>query len=71
MLVAFLVHELTTPDPVVDLRVFKLRTYASRVFLMTVLGFVLYGSMVLVPIFCKRCSDIRQLLLESPWRPAG
>ncbi|MCU1275944.1 MAG: drug resistance transporter, EmrB/QacA subfamily [Bryobacterales bacterium] len=64
MLVVFLIHELTTPDPVVDLRVFKLRTYASGVFLMTVLGFVLYGSMVLVPIFL-------QTLLGYPSATAG
>jgi energy-coupling factor transporter transmembrane protein EcfT len=36
---------------VVHLRVFQVRTYSAGVFLMTVLGFVLYGSMLLVPIF--------------------
>ena len=35
-LVALIVHELTTNDPVVDLRVFKERSYAVGVFLMTV-----------------------------------
>src|SRR5581483_10785554 len=45
MLVLFVVHELSTRDPVVHLRVFKLRTYSAGVFLMTILGFVLYGSM--------------------------
>src|SRR6266516_7399123 len=48
-LVALLVHELTTGDPIVDLRVFKARSYAVGVFLMTIVGFVLYGSMVLMP----------------------
>ena len=43
-LVALIVHELRTDEPVVDLRVFKARTYAVGVFLMTILGFVLYGS---------------------------
>src|SRR5712664_431452 len=33
-LVALVIHELTTDDPVVDLRVFKVRTYAVGVFLM-------------------------------------
>ena len=37
----------------VDLRVFKLRSYAVGVFLMTTLGFVLYGSMVLLPIMLQ------------------
>jgi len=45
--------EMRARDPVVGLRVFKLRTYSAGVFLMTVLGFVLYGSMLLVPIFLQ------------------
>ena len=39
-----------TDEPIVDLRVFKERSYAVGVFLMTVVGFVLYGSMVLLPV---------------------
>ena len=46
------------------LRVFKNRTYAAGVFLMTVLGFVLYGSMLLLPIFL-------QTLLGYPALDAG
>jgi len=52
-LVAFVVHELRTSDPVLHLRVFKERTYATGVFLMTTLGFVLYGSLVLLPLFLQ------------------
>jgi DHA2 family multidrug resistance protein len=52
-IVAFIVRELKTRDPVVHLRVFKDRTYAAGVFLMTMLGFVLYGSMLLLPIFLQ------------------
>jgi DHA2 family multidrug resistance protein len=57
-------HELTTEDPVVDLRVFKERSYAVGVFLMTVVGFVLYGSLVLLPIML-------QTLLGYPSLQAG
>jgi len=39
--------------PVVDLHVFKNRSYATGVFLMTVLGFVLYGSTTLVPLLLQ------------------
>jgi DHA2 family multidrug resistance protein len=63
-LVALVVHELTTEHPIVDLRVFKARSYAVGVFLMTVLGFVLYGSMVLLPIML-------QTLLGYPPLQAG
>ncbi|HEY9140381.1 MAG TPA: DHA2 family efflux MFS transporter permease subunit [Bryobacteraceae bacterium] len=52
-LVIFVAHEFSTRDPVVRLRVFKERTYAAGVFLMTVLGFVLYGSLLLLPIFLQ------------------
>src|SRR3954464_7023360 len=52
-IVALIVHELTTDNPIVDLRVFKARSYAVGVFLMTVLGFVLFGSMVLLPIMLQ------------------
>src|SRR5262245_7892170 len=53
MLTLFIVHELRTTDPVIRLRVFKERTYATGVFLMTTLGFVLYGSLVLLPLFLQ------------------
>lgn len=63
-LIAFLVREWTAAEPVIDLRVFKLRTYATGVFLMTTLGFVLYGSLVLLPIML-------QTLLGYPSLQAG
>ena len=63
-LAAFLAHELRVEHPVVDLRVFRLRTYATGVFLMTMVGFVLYGSLVLLPIFL-------QTLLGYPSLQAG
>ncbi len=52
-LVAFVIRELTNEHPIVDLRVFRVRTYATGVFMMTVLGYVLYGSTVLLPIFLQ------------------
>ncbi|MFL6436115.1 MAG: DHA2 family efflux MFS transporter permease subunit [Terriglobales bacterium] len=50
---AFVIRELTTEHPIVDLSIFRIRTYATGVFLMTVLGFVLYGSTVLVPLLLQ------------------
>jgi MFS transporter, DHA2 family, multidrug resistance protein len=52
-LVVFVIYELVVEHPVVNLRVFKERTYSAGVFLMTVLGFVLYGSLVILPIFLQ------------------
>jgi DHA2 family multidrug resistance protein len=62
--VAFIAREWMAREPVVDLRVFKLRTYSTGVFLMTTLGFVLYGSLVLLPIML-------QTLLGYPALQAG
>jgi DHA2 family multidrug resistance protein len=53
MLILFIVRELYTADPVLRLGVFKERTYSTGVFLMTTLGFVLYGSLVLLPLFLQ------------------
>jgi MFS transporter, DHA2 family, multidrug resistance protein len=63
-LAIFVVHELRTRDPVVHLRVFKQRTYSAGVFLMTMMGFVLYGSLLLLPVFL-------QTLLGYPALNAG
>jgi DHA2 family multidrug resistance protein len=63
-LTALVIWELRTAHPIVDLRVLKVRTYATGVFMMTMLGFVLYGSMVLLPIFL-------QTLLGYPAMQAG
>jgi DHA2 family multidrug resistance protein len=64
-IVAFVFYELFGPEhPVVDLRVFKLRTFATGVFLITVVGFILYGSLVLLPIML-------QTLLGYPALQAG
>src|SRR5205085_10913762 len=63
-LIALIVHELTTKDPIVDLRVFRVRSYSIGVFLMTIVGFVMYGSMVLLPVML-------QTLLGYPPLQAG
>jgi DHA2 family multidrug resistance protein len=52
-LVLFVVHALRADEPVLDLRVLKDRTYSTGVFLMTVLGFVLFGSLVMLPLFLQ------------------
>lgn len=63
-LVGFVWHALTARDPVVDLRLFKERTYASGVALITAQGFGLYGSLILMPVFL-------QTLLGYPPLEAG
>ncbi|HEX4566893.1 MAG TPA: DHA2 family efflux MFS transporter permease subunit [Vicinamibacterales bacterium] len=62
--VVFIIREWVTKEPIVDLHIFKDRTYSTGVFLMTTLGFVLYGSLVLLPIML-------QTLLGYPALQAG
>ena len=52
-LVALIVRELMTDHPVVDLRVLKNRSFAAGVFLIGLLGFVLYASLVLLPLYLQ------------------
>jgi DHA2 family multidrug resistance protein len=50
-LIALLVWELRHRDPIVDLRLLKDRTFLAANILMFALGFALYGSTVLIPLF--------------------
>src|SRR4051812_34101630 len=70
-LVALIIHELTTDDPIVDLRVFKERSYAVGVFLMTMVGFVLYGSMVLLPVMLQTVFGYPPLQAGIAMAPRG
>src|SRR2546428_812639 len=70
-LVTLIIHELMTDDPVVDLRVFKERSYAVGVFLMTVVGFVLYGSLVLLPIMLQTLLGYPPMLAGIAMAPRG
>src|SRR6185437_3703597 len=63
-LVLFVVREFTTEHPVVDLRALRDRSFSTGVFLIGMLGFVLYASLVLLPIYL-------QTLLGYPAYNAG
>jgi DHA2 family multidrug resistance protein len=53
-LVGFVVWELTTEHPVVDLRVLRSRTLATAASLTFVLGFALFATVFVVPVFVQR-----------------
>jgi DHA2 family multidrug resistance protein len=46
-------RELKAEHPIIDLSVFRYRSYAIGTFIMTVVGFVLYGSTVLLPLLMQ------------------
>jgi len=63
-LISLLIRELSTRKPVVDLRALADRSFSAGVFLISMLGFVLYSSLVLLPIYL-------QTLLGYPAYNAG
>ncbi len=52
-IVALIVREMMTDHPVVDLRVLRNRSFSAGVFLISMLGFVLYASLVLLPLYLQ------------------
>src|SRR5690349_14988215 len=52
-LTAFVIWELTTKEPIVDLRVLKNRNFTVGTSIMTVMGIVLYGTIALLPLFLQ------------------
>ncbi len=63
-LTALVIRELLTRHPVVDLSVLKDGTYSAGLFLITMVGFILYASLILLPIYL-------QTLLGFPAYDAG
>jgi len=70
-LVVFLVHEWRSDHPVIDLRVFQIRTYSTGVALMAIVGFVLYGSLVLLPIMLQTLLGYPSLTAGIAMAPRG
>ena len=52
-LIALVIREFTTDHPVVELRLFRDRNFAISTFMMYVLGVVLYGTTLLLPILLQ------------------
>ena len=52
-LVSLVIREFHTETPVVDLRALRNRSFSAGVFLISMLGFVLYASLVLLPIYLQ------------------
>ncbi len=70
-LLAFIIREITAEHPIVDLSVCRNRTYATGLFLMTVLGFVLYGSTVVVPLLLQTVLGYPPLAAGIAMLPRG
>lgn len=70
-LVAAFIWELTRKDPIVDFRLLKDRNFFLATLTMFVLGFVLYGSTALLPIFLQTLLGYTALLSGLVLSPGG
>lgn len=70
-LLIFTLRELHHRDPVLDLKVFRYRTFTVGVVLMTVLGFVLFGSLVLLPVMLQTIYGYPSLQAGIAMAPRG
>jgi DHA2 family multidrug resistance protein len=70
-LVVLIVHQLHAREPIIDLHLFRDRSYSVGVFLMTVLGFVLYGSLVLLPVMLQTLLGYTSLAAGEAMAPRG
>jgi DHA2 family multidrug resistance protein len=52
-LIAFIIRELTVKDPIVHFNLLRFRSFATGIGLAAVLGFVLYGGLILLPLFMQ------------------
>ena len=70
-LIALVIRELKTAEPVVDLRALAERSFSTGVFLISMLGFVLYASLVLLPIYLQTLLGYPALMAGLALSPRG
>jgi len=67
----FVWRSLTARQPLVDLRVFRSREYATGTLLMFLLGFGLYGSFTMLPLYAQKLHGYTALLAGLVLSPGG
>jgi DHA2 family multidrug resistance protein len=70
-LIAFIVRELRTDHPIVDLRILKNRNFAVGTVLITVLGLVLYSTIAMLPLFLQTLMGYSALMSGLTITPRG
>ena len=70
-LIAFIVRELRTDHPIVDLRILKNRNFAVGTVLITILGLVLYSTIAMLPLFLQTLMGYSALMSGLTITPRG
>ena len=69
--IAFIVRELTTPSPIVDLRILKNRNFAVGVVMILLVGALLYGTTAILPLFMQNLLNYTALAAGLAMTPRG
>ncbi len=70
-MIAFIVRELRTDHPIVDLRILKNRNFAIGIVLMAIVGAVLYSTIAQLPLFLQTLMGYSALLAGYAISPRG
>src|SRR5215470_17817531 len=62
LLAVFVIRELSTAEPIVNLRVLQNRSFAIGTIFTTVVMFGMYGTYILIPLFCQQISGYTPML---------
>jgi DHA2 family multidrug resistance protein len=60
--ILFIIQELRTAEPIVDLRVLNNRTFAVGTIFTTIVMFAMYGTYVLIPLYCQQIAGYTPLI---------
>ncbi len=67
----FIIRELRTDEPIVNLRIFKVRNFAIGTFMITIIGVVLYSSTVMIPLYLQQLMGYTAFLSGLALSPRG
>jgi DHA2 family multidrug resistance protein len=70
-MLAFIIRELRTDHPIVDLRILKNRNFAVGIGLMAIVGGILYSTIVQLPLFLQTLMGYSALLAGYALSPRG
>ncbi len=70
-LIAFVIWEWRQKNPILDLRLFRERTFATAILMMFILGFGLYGSTILLPLYLQQLMGYTSQLAGMVLSPGG
>jgi DHA2 family multidrug resistance protein len=70
-LVAFVLWEWRQKNPILDIKLLRARTFATAILMMFILGFGLYGSTILLPLYLQQLMGYTSQLAGMVLSPGG